>query len=242
MIINNDITRTIEKIKNHLLHCGLQTECYSIENYSGYSSITGNSTDTVYCIESCMGQSPRDPNLRVYAIAQIFWDKYPNLALVGTICLDSNGQPSGEAQYSQEVDKNFSEVFLPLVYRGFNSLDPTGGLSGQVVQRYTDTRVMLEDFIPAIFYTLRLLLARGLTGQLATIAGDFNDSLTRMIAGMIGPFVKGNDIHLYPTTSIKSEILIPTRNRSNPASPYTLESSTALDKAFTIALQYLKSE
>lgn len=239
MVLHNDLIEILDRITKELNESNVPTEWYTIENYKGYSQVTGNADDTVYCIESNIGLNPKDPSLTTYAIAQVFWDKHPNLVLSGTISADVNGQPIGDALYSTEIDKNFSEIFLPVIYRGFNSLDPTGQFNGQVVQRYTDTKVLLQDFIPAMLFTMRLMVCCGLTGQLATIAGDFNDFLTRIIAGIIGPFVKGEDIFLYPSTWKKSAILVPTRNRSDPKTPFTMESSTALDKCFSQAMKYL---
>lgn len=234
--IHTNLIQILERIKNEMQQAGVETSYYMLDDYKGYTAVTGNKSDTVYCIECHLTGN-------TYAIAQIFWEDFPNLILVSLVALEDSGEPvKNEATFTKNVDAKFSQIFLPLMYRAFNTLDPKDQLRSVVIQRYTHVRLLLEDFFPAIFYTFKLMVGASLTGQLATIAGGSNDILIRIIARMFKPFSKWANIHLISEQKQTSAISIAVQNRTNPmAAPFEITSSTALDECLLIAKQYVSN-
>lgn len=228
------IIDTLETTKTELITAGLETDWYSLNHQS----------KTFYTIESKLGASRSHPMYSIYAIGQIFDLDYPNLVLVAVVVMDEKtGEPCRfEVEFTKEIDTNLSSIFLPIIYRAFNTLDPTGRNRGQVVQRYANARVLPEDFLNAARLTFKLLPYAKSVGQCGTIAYDFTDFLTRIIAGLITPLARRYNIHLFtPTKQISSQVIL-LRNRAAPdAKPYLLQNTTALDAALTVAYTLLKN-
>lgn len=237
------LTDILNRASEQLARQRIASQVVVTENFDGYAPLTQTGKNTVHTLYIQMGESPRDKNCKLVTLVQIFDDARPNLSLVTMIEVDQDGMPTNkEALFNAEIDGTFSNIILPLIYTTLNHLDPSGGFQGQVVQRYTKTRVLLQDLIPAIFFTLRLLLARRATGQLATIACDYSDRLTRLIATLIKPITRNpsNRVFILPATETPSKIIIPVPDISDDmALPYRIESTDALDICFAKAIDYL---
>lgn len=218
---------------------GLPAQRYTIPAFAGYSALGPALTD-VECVEACLGPTPGKPGYKSYAVAQTFLPRYPSLALTFLVELrDTDRSPSGTpAKFGIEVDKKFSTLFLPFMHTALNPLDPTGQARGLLVQSY-NAEMTLADFVLASYYSAALVLRFKRDGQLAQIAVDYFDRLSRMIAGALqslGRLVP--NIHLLPRTSEPSTLQIPIRDQHDGFRLLS-SSSTALDAGFRLAFLYL---
>lgn len=238
------IPQIFDELKTKVAQAKLSADWYVLPQYDGFAALTGETAADVYCIEMDIGQVPQHPDWHVYGLAQLFSRRYPNLCLTTLAVLD---QKTGAPQDHPVVfglvnDWTFSTVMMPLLQRAFNVLDPQGRGRSQLVERYSNSKLPLVNFIPTTFYSFKLVLLRPRSGQYATIAADYDDPLINVVARMITPLSRWTSMHIFPAETGNSPLLIPTRNRLDPQSaPYVLHSSPALDRAFAAALHYLDS-
>lgn len=217
---------------------GLPAQRYTIAGFTGFAAL-GIEETTVEHIEAYLGPSPGKPGYKSYAVAQTFLSRYPSLALTFLVELrdsDRSINPS-PAKFGIEVDKKFSTVFLPIMHTALNSLDPSGRNRGLLVQSY-NSEMTLFDFVQASYYSTALLVRFKRDGQLALIAVDYYDRLTRLIAGALrslGRIVP--DIHLIPRTKTVSALQLPIPDGAGGFRPFSGH-STALDEGFRLAFAY----
>jgi hypothetical protein len=213
----------------------LPTRSYIIHNYDGYFAFTGAST-TVYCIESRLGASISRAGYSTYAFAQCFSPDYPSLVLTFVADLqDSDRQPCLPAHIDRRIDTPLSTIFLPVLFKAFNDLDPTGQGRGLIVQSYYSS-MSLGDLVHGSLYTLQLIARFKRDGQLAIIAVDFADPILLAMSSIIrvGSWLLGGDIYLYPRTATTSTIKMPVQDLQGEI--FSIHgSSTALDAGLMLA-------
>lgn len=235
------IVETFRQVSESLTASGLSTRDYMIPDFTGYSSVTGTETTDVYCLESLLGPTHNHPGYLSYAVAQVFHPQYPNMALV--LMISRNDQDgtldSIQPAYNPRLDKPFSRVFLRLMQTAFNSLDVTGQGKGVLVQSY-NARVTLSDVPHATIASIQILLRLKKSGQLASIAVDFDDSFMILVDKLLLPLSIIGDIHSVPRSPQISSVQIPVKDRDENVLTIN-NSSTALDKGFEIAIKYLEN-
>ena len=238
------ILDVMKQCQNFLTQKGLSVQIFVNHDVSGYGTITKNQTDTVYSLYIEMGPGINSTHKTV-GLGQIFDENQPNLTMITMIDVDENGKVTDQpVLFNVHNDYIWSTCILPIMYTAFNVLDPERRFRGQVIQRYTGTRIVWRDFVPAIFYTLRLLIGRGMTGQCATIACDFDDPLTHIVANILKPISNNpkSKVTILSATKGLSPIKISVPNPHSPnAALQTIESTTALDTCFLIAQKYLNT-
>lgn len=233
------VQRILEQTANQLRASGLSAEHYCIPSFSGYSPVMQVPQTDVYCLEARLGPTYQRAGYSSYAAAQIFDPEYPSMALILMISRqdEDNSLDSVQPVYTPGLDKAFSDVFLPLMHTAFNSLDPTGGNKGQLVQAY-NARMTLSDFPQATVLSVKIISRFKKDGQLASIAVDFEDPFQTAIAKLLKPMRFIRDLHHIPRTAQRSAIQIPFKSSTD--TPYLItDSSTALDQGFAIAKRYL---
>ncbi len=232
--------QAVELLVERLNAKGIPSEWNVIPSFEGFNSVTRDRATDVYSVEAHLGPSPNHPGYSSYAVTQTFCPDYPNMALVFLTDLrDGDKKPRVEpATFNIEIDRKFSTIVLPLLFTGFNDLDPTRQRRGLLVQSY-NSDLTLGDLFLASLYTWKLVTTFKRDGQLALIAVDYYDPLIKAIAAIVtlGQRIFGGDIRHVPRTKELSSIKIPIRADGG----YHLldRSSTALDRGFAIARSYL---
>ncbi len=231
------IVQTAQKLTD----LGVDSTSYILPDYDGYAPAIDASCSDIYCVEAFLGPSHNKKNYKSYAIAQIFDPRYPNLAFVTMVeRREADGAPnlSEPPAYNPAIDRAFSNIFLPVMHSAFNELDPTGQNRSLLVQSY-NARITLSDLPIATVVTLKLLSRFKKDGQLAQIAVDFADPLTKLVAQMVKPLSSVGGIHHIARVEQPSAIEIPLNNPAG-GSPYRITtSSIVLDEGFAIARRYL---
>lgn len=241
-IMGENILIAFDRLKDELIGNGIQAEVYVMRGYDGYRAVTGRNTSDVYCLEANLGRAKYKEGLELHAMLQVFDPKHPNLSLMAVYLRDHDGALAGDvAVLDKNTDRKLSLLFIPAAYRAFNMLDPSGKNKSQVVQRYAHISIALEEFLPALYYTVRLAFNFKELGQLAQIAVDFRDAGTRLIDLVARPLAWWGGIHNIPSARDVSEVEIPLRGRRDqPEKIHRLSSSTALDRGIKIAYECLE--
>lgn len=231
------IVQTAQKLND----LGVESISYTLPDYDGFAPAIAAPCSNIYCVESFLGHSHNKKNYKSYAVAQIFDPRYPNLALITMVeRRDEDGAPNlDEAPaYNPAIDNVFSNIFLPVMHSAFNELDPTGQNRSLLVQSY-NARITLSDLPQATLVTIKLMRRFKSDGQLAQIAVDFADPLTRFVAHLVKPFASIGNIHHLARVEQPSAIEIPLNNPTG-GSPYRIGNASAvLDEGLAIARDYL---
>lgn len=237
------LARLVERMQT----LGLTAEAYTLERCDGYAALSaghgpagepGNAA--VHCVEVLLGASPGKTGYSTYAMAQLPFLRYPNLALTCLVSLrDRDRQPDpAPARFSVAIDSKFSTLFLPAAFSAFNTLDPTGRRRSLLVGSYS-SQMLATDFVHASLYSYKLLRRYKRDGQLALIAVDYHDPYSRLIARALQHF-QGvvPDLHLRVRTATPSALRIPVR-AADGGYHCLAHSSTALEDGFAVAFGYL---
>jgi hypothetical protein len=238
------VPEIFDQLQAQLAKSKIVAEWYVMPQFNGFAALTGETAD-VYCLELDIGPIPQHPNWHLFGMVQSFSRRYPNLSLATLAVLD---QATGEPQDYPMIfgllnDWKFTAITLPLLQRAFGPLDPKGKGRSQMVERYTNSRLPLVNFLPTTIYSSKLVLSRAGSGQHATIAADYDDPLIKIVGRMLMPLARYTSLNIFPAEAGESPLLVPTRQRQAPQSaPYVLKSSPALDRAFATALQYLNAD
>lgn len=240
MSITPQLEAILDNTSAELRRGGIEVAWACWLDNGGYSTLTGQAENTVYSLQAELGADPVDSRYTVYAIAQVIPAWHMNAALVFLASMDDAGQlAEHDVRFNRQVDKRLSTVFLPVLYRALNTLDNAGGLRSQIIQSYAGTRMTFADFFPAMRYSWRLIIGGQLTGQQATIAVDFADLLTRILAWSVSPLGKSSNIHLLAMTDSPSQVRVPLRGVDGTAHIAYLRHSSALDEGLALVDAYL---
>lgn len=237
------IARLVERMQT----LGLPAEAYVLAGCDGYAALSaghrpaGEPGDAaVHCVEVLLGASPGKPGYSTYAMAQLPFFRYPNLALTCLVSLrDRDRQPDpAPARFSVAIDSKFSTLFLPAAFSAFNALDPTGRSRSLIVGSYS-AQLLATDFVHASLYSYKLLRRYKRDGQLALIAVDYHDPYSRLIARAL-QYCQGflPELHLLVRTATASALRIPVRAAGGGYHSLA-HSSTALEDGFKVAFGYL---
>lgn len=229
----------LSQLCDRLQASGLPATAYTLADCDGYAALDAAAT-VVHCVEALLGPSPGCPGYSTYALAQLPFPAYPNLALTCLVSLrDGDRQPNpAPAKFSVAIDSKFSTLFLPAAFSAFNALDPSGQQRSLLVGSYS-SEMLASDFWHASIYSYKVLQRFKRDGQLALIAVDYHDPYSRAIARVMKYFRRViPDLHLLVQTPTPSALRIPVR-AADGQHRFLIASSTALEEGFRIAFQYL---
>jgi hypothetical protein len=235
----DQLHKTFELVAAEFERAGLTTSWYTIPSSIGYERLTHELLEKIYCLEVQLGASEVDGYI-TYAVAQLFSASYPTMVVTFLVerRVSDRMLASHLPIFTARNDKVFSGIFLPIIYKAFNHLDPSGGQRGVLVQLYHG-KMSLSDLLQGLVYTIKLILRFKKEGQLAIVAVDFNDPFIRWIARVsdaIFAFMSSN-VHQIPSTAELSSVEIPILDGSGNYK--TLRFSTALDQGIALAASYL---
>jgi hypothetical protein len=237
--LNHQLEHAYQLLAQRLTALGLPARTCTFRDFTGYTPVTGLEAD-VHHLEAYLGPAPRKPGYDSHAIVHGVDPRYPSLAHVFLAELHhETREPSPTPPtYSRAIDPRFDGIFLATMTSALNHLDPTGGARGMLVQAY-NAAMTLGNLVTAFASTWTLLMRFKRDGQLALIAVDYADPLTKAVATACAPVMRAlGDIHVVPRTEQPSAVHIPFRG-ADGGTYLRAHASTALDEGFRIARRYL---